>query len=97
MRTAVLVSDLRQRGVAFSVKGDNLVLDAPKGVLDDMTVATLRKQKPAILTYLNDQAREAAIARWMNAHPPEVADQERRRSTPSLRARSVASPLWPST
>tara|TARA_R110000764_G_scaffold208074_1_gene293709 strand:+ start:9827 stop:32275 length:22449 start_codon:yes stop_codon:yes gene_type:complete len=43
---------LKERKVVLNVKDDKLLIDAPKGVLDDDLVLALRSRKPELINYL---------------------------------------------
>ena len=47
-----LVNELRGRGVEFRVQGNNVVVDAPKGVVHPNEVSALRSQKSQIVRLL---------------------------------------------
>lgn len=52
MNTATLIEDLERRGVRLRVDGDQLIVDAPRGVLTNEITAALASEKPALLRLL---------------------------------------------
>ena len=58
MRAIALITDLRGRGVKLGVRGDTLIIDAPKGVVAPCDMAALRDQKAEII-YLLSQRRDS--------------------------------------
>ncbi len=52
MNPSTLIDDLTRKGVHLSVKGDRLVVDAPKRMLTDEVIGVLRDHKPEILAAL---------------------------------------------
>jgi len=77
MTAAALLGDLRTRGVAFSIDGGKLIIDAPRGVLAEADVARLRAHKPELLALLQTApASHAEAVEWL-ADPqqqPEAHD-----------------------
>jgi len=47
-----LLTSLRRRGAELSTDGDQIVIDAPRGVLTDADLAALRRLKPLLLPML---------------------------------------------
>lgn len=56
MNTTTLIEDLERRGVRLRIDRDQLVVNAPRGVLTDEITAALRSQKPAVLRLLSASA-----------------------------------------
>jgi hypothetical protein len=61
MNTAALIHDLAVRGVEFSVRGDKLIIDAPKGALGLSEIDQLREHKAEVLALLKPRAESAAV------------------------------------
>ena len=59
---------LECRGVIFRVEGKGLAYDAPAGIVDPATLATLRERKPELLRVLADRgdlaAKRAVVTTW---------------------------------
>ena len=62
MTTAALLEQLQHKGIRIRVERDQLVVDAPKGVLTEPLRQAIRVQKVALLTVLAQTApvRDAA-------------------------------------
>lgn len=66
MTAAALLGDLQARGVAFSIDGGKLIIDAPHGVLAETDVARLREHKPELLALLQTApASHAEAVAWL--------------------------------
>ncbi len=55
MSAIALITDLRGRGVKLGVRGDTLIIAAPKGVVAPRDMAALRDQKAEIIRALNSR------------------------------------------
>jgi hypothetical protein len=60
VNTAALVEDLERRGVRLRAHGDQLVVDAPRGVLTTEITSALSSEKPALLRLLASAERTIA-------------------------------------
>jgi hypothetical protein len=66
VNAGVLVRDLEQQGVRLYVKGDQLVVDAPKGVLTTAIRSALASEKPAVVQLLTAGEHQQRL------HPPRA-------------------------
>ena len=55
MSAAALIADLRGRGVKLGIRGDTLLIDAPKGMVGPDELATMRQHKTEIINLLSRQ------------------------------------------
>jgi len=55
MTATVLLGELRSKGVWLSVEDDQLVVDAPRGLLTDDLRQAIRQHKPALLALLRQE------------------------------------------
>lgn len=60
MTTEVLLDELARRGVIIKPDGDGLLVDAPKGAVDDALRRELTERKPELLQWLS----EVVCPRW---------------------------------
>ena len=63
MNAATLIEDLKRRGVRLRVEGDQLVVDAPRGLLTNEITAALAAHKPELLRSLPSDQRPRAVAK----------------------------------
>jgi hypothetical protein len=56
MRAETILSTLRRRGIRLRADGDQLVVEAPEGVLDESVRAAIRDHKPELLRLVSRQA-----------------------------------------
>jgi len=59
MNVLALYDDMKKRGVHLEANGDNLMVDAPAGVLSEEDRAALVEAKPLLLKMLTPRAAEA--------------------------------------
>lgn len=60
MSVGSLLRDLSAQGIALSVRGDRILVRAPKGAITDNLLERLREQKALIMQYLAAQAEKEA-------------------------------------
>ena len=60
MTARELLASLESDGVQLSIKGDRLVLNAPKGVLSATRIEELRPYKPELLAIVSERRGEPA-------------------------------------
>ncbi|MBC8422883.1 hypothetical protein H8E07_02050, partial [bacterium] len=60
MNARELLSSLEADGVRLTIKGDRLVLDAPKGVLSPSQIEEIRPYKPELLAILSERRGKPA-------------------------------------
>lgn len=73
MSAADLIHVLAARGVEFSVRGDRLIIDAPKGALRSYEIDRLHEHKAEVLTLLKSHAEIAPVFHSPSA-PTEAPD-----------------------
>ncbi len=54
MTCEMVLSDLDRKGIRLSVRGDRLIVNAPRGVLTEQLKSILRQLKPELLELLTD-------------------------------------------
>ena len=73
MEVADLIEAFAVRGIGLHVRGDQLEVKFPDGLLDDEDVATLRDNKPAIIAHLANAGGSAALQTDATlAEPPAI-------------------------
>ncbi len=87
MNATELMDDLRSRGVSLEADGEQLLVDAPAGVIADETKAALSELKPKLLKLLTWECRKLEEANkrgliirwsehptWLELHDPTTGD-----------------------
>ena len=74
MNTATLIEDLKRRGVRLEVQGDQLVVDAPRGILTNEITAALAAHKRELLRSLPSDPQSRVVAEPRRALADIAAD-----------------------